>query len=103
MPLLKRRFEPERLPPMLIALAGAMVPVLARAHSKEVGAWVGRHWYLWVPVFLVPWVWAVRRYLRAKSRSEQGARYTCHACGYDLVAHVRGERCPECGAPFRLP
>lgn len=42
----------------------------------------------------VPLAWAVGGWWRRRRRPEAGK---CGRCGYDLRAHVAGQRCPECG------
>jgi hypothetical protein len=45
------------------------------------------------------WMFRTRRRWRGEMRVEQGL---CVRCGYDLRAHAKGERCPECGAANSL-
>jgi hypothetical protein len=44
--------------------------------------------------FFLLFVVAFAEMTRREHRVSQGC---CPACGYDLRAHAKGERCPECG------
>ena len=52
--------------------------------------------YALILLSILPAVWVVR-FARQAPANRRRAQGRCESCGYDLRAHAKGERCPECG------
>jgi hypothetical protein len=59
--------------------------------------WSMPMWFAALVTSVPPVVW-VTRTTRRHRRERRAARGLCAQCGYDLRAHSRDARCPECGA-----
>jgi hypothetical protein len=58
---------------------------------------IAPHWFCALLLLITPALW-LRYGLPRLRRRQRAARGLCPACGYDLRATPRGNRCPECGA-----
>jgi hypothetical protein len=60
----------------------------------------GFRFRLWFFAFfstILPTIWAVRFELKRQERRKRYLVGKCVTCEYDLRAHSKGQRCPECG------
>ncbi len=57
------------------------------------------YWFLTLATGLTA-IWLLRRALRLWRQHRRRRSGCCQSCGYDLRAHLPGDRCPECGTPI---
>ena len=59
------------------------------------------YWLLLAATGALPIAGLLRAHQRRRAAREAALRGHCPVCGYDLRAHTRGERCPECGTAVK--